>query len=78
MTFGLKLASFYSEFKRNKKRLENADKEISTCAISGAIGTFANIDPFVEKYVAKKLDFIQKKYLHKLYLETDTQCILQP
>ena len=56
MTFGLKLASFYSEFKRNKKRLENADKEISTCAISGAIGTFANIDPFVEKYVAEKLD----------------------
>ena len=56
MTFGLKLASFYSEFKRNKKRLENANKEISTCAISGAIGTFANIDPFVEKYVAEKLD----------------------
>ena len=56
MTFGLKLASFYSEFERNKKRLENADNEISTCAISGAIGTFANIDPFVEKYVAEKLD----------------------
>ena len=56
ITFGLKLASFYSEFKRNKMRLENADKEISTCAISGAIGTFANIDPFVEKYVAKKLN----------------------
>ncbi len=55
-TFGLKLASFYEEFKRNKKRLENATKEISTCAISGAVGTFANIDPKVELYVAKKLN----------------------
>ena len=44
-TFGLKLASFYEEFKRNKKRLENAIKEISTCAISGAVGTFANMIP---------------------------------
>ena len=55
-TFGLKLASFYEEFKRNKKRLENAIEEISTCAISGAVGTFANIDPKVEAYVAKKLN----------------------
>ena len=55
LTFGLKLASFYEEFKRNKKRLENAIEEISTCAISGAVGTFANINPNVEKYVAKKL-----------------------
>jgi len=55
-TFGLKLASFYEEFKRNKKRLDNAIKEISTCAISGAVGTFANIDPRVEAYVAKKLN----------------------
>jgi len=54
-TFGLKLASFYEEFKRNKKRLESAIKEISTCAISGAVGTFANIDPKVEAYVAKKM-----------------------
>ena len=54
-TFGLKLASFYEEFKRNKKRLENAVKEISTCAISGAVGTFANVDHRVEQYVAKKL-----------------------
>ena len=58
MTFGLKLASFYSEFQRNKIRLENADLEISICAISGAIGTFANVDPFVEKYVAEKLNLI--------------------
>ena len=56
ITFGLKLASFYEEFKRNKKRLEKAIDEISTCAISGAVGTFANIDPKVESYVAKKLN----------------------
>jgi adenylosuccinate lyase len=55
ITFGLKLASFYEEFKRNRKRLENAIEEISTCAISGAVGTFANINPNVEKHVAQKL-----------------------
>ncbi len=55
ITFGLKMLSFYQEFLRNKKRLENSIKEISTCAISGAVGTFANVDPKVEKYVAKKL-----------------------
>ena len=56
ITFGLKLASFYEEFKRNKKRLEDAIEEVSTCAISGAVGTFANINPNVERYVAKKLN----------------------
>ena len=55
LTFGLKLASFYEEFKRNKKRLKNAIEEVSTCAISGAVGTFANINPKIEVYVAKKL-----------------------
>jgi adenylosuccinate lyase len=55
ITFGLKLLTFYQEFYRNKKRLEQSVKEISTCAISGAVGTFANIDPRVEAYVAKKL-----------------------
>jgi len=55
ITFGLKMLSFYQEFLRNKKRLENSIKEISTCAISGAVGTFANIDPRIENYVAKKL-----------------------
>ena len=55
-TFGLKLASFYEEFKRNKKRMEYAIKEISTCAISGAVGNFANIDPRVESFVAKKFN----------------------
>ena len=55
ITFGLKLASFYEEFKRNRKRLVDAINEVSTCAISGAVGTFANINPNVEKHVAKKL-----------------------
>jgi len=55
ITFGLKMVSFYQEFLRNKKRLQDSIKEISTCAISGAVGTFANIDPRVERYVAKKL-----------------------
>ncbi len=55
ITFGLKLASFYEEFKRNRKRLVNAINEVSTCAISGAVGTFANISPNVERHVAKKL-----------------------
>ena len=55
ITFGLKMLTFYQEFLRNKNRLKSSIKEISTCAISGAVGTFANIDPKVERYVAKKL-----------------------
>jgi len=54
-TFGLKLAGHYAEFARNRERLVAARKEAATCAISGAVGTFANIDPRVEAYVAKKL-----------------------
>lgn len=54
-TFGLKLAGHYAEFKRNRARLVAAREEIATCAISGAVGTFANIDPQIEIYVAKKL-----------------------
>ncbi len=57
-TFGLKLAGFYAEFDRNKQRLEQARAEIATCAISGAVGTFANIDPRVEEHVAEKLGLI--------------------
>ena len=49
------MLTFYQEFLRNKKRLEDSIDEISTCAISGAVGTFANIDPRIENYVAKKL-----------------------
>ncbi|HXZ01021.1 MAG TPA: adenylosuccinate lyase [Stellaceae bacterium] len=54
-TFGLKLAGFYAEFRRARQRLEAARAEIAVCAISGAVGTFANIDPEVEEYVAAKL-----------------------
>jgi adenylosuccinate lyase len=54
-TFGVKLAGFYAEMARNRKRLETARDEIATCAISGAVGTFANIDPRIEKEVAAKL-----------------------
>jgi len=55
VTFGLKMAEAYAEFSRCKERLEFARKEIATCAISGAVGTFANIDPSVEAYVAEKM-----------------------
>ncbi len=54
-TFGIKLAQAYAEFDRCKARLVAARAEIATCAISGAVGTFANIDPAVEEYVAEKL-----------------------
>lgn len=54
-TFGLKLAQAYAEFSRAKKRLLAAREDIATCAISGAVGTFANIDPYVETHVAEKL-----------------------
>jgi len=55
VTFGLKLAQAYAEFDRCRTRLRHARAEVATCAISGAVGTFANIDPFVEDYVAGKL-----------------------
>jgi adenylosuccinate lyase len=54
-TFGLKLAYAYAEFDRARERLSRARDEVSTCAISGAVGTFANVDPRVEAYVAAKL-----------------------
>ena len=55
VTFGLKLAQAYAEFARNRERLVAARKDIATCAISGAVGTFANINPQVEAFVAEKL-----------------------
>ncbi len=58
VTFGLKLAQAYAEFDRCRDRLAAARKEIATCAVSGAVGTFANIDPEVEAYVADKLGLI--------------------
>ena len=55
VTMGLKFASFYAEFDRNRTRLKAAREDIASCAISGAVGTFANIDPSVEEYVAEKM-----------------------
>jgi adenylosuccinate lyase len=57
-TFGLKLAGHYAEFARNLERLRAAKREVATCAISGAVGTFAQIDPRVEAYVADKLGLV--------------------
>ncbi len=57
-TFGVKLAYAHAEFARNRERLVAARKEVGTCAISGAVGTFANIDPHVEEYVAEKLGLV--------------------
>ncbi len=54
-TFGLKMAQAYAEFDRNRARLAGARREVATCAISGAVGTFANIDPRVEAQVAEKM-----------------------
>jgi len=55
ITFGLKLASFHAEFQRNRQRLLAAKTEIATCAVSGAVGTFAHIDPEIETNVASRL-----------------------
>ncbi len=55
VTYGLKFAGFYAEFARNRTRLLAAREDIASCAISGAVGTFAHIDPFVEQYVAEKM-----------------------
>jgi adenylosuccinate lyase len=55
VTFGLKLAQAYAEFSRTKERLAAARKEIATCAISGAVGTFAQVDPRIEAHVAQKM-----------------------
>ncbi|MDC1439650.1 adenylosuccinate lyase [bacterium] len=57
-TMGLTFARFYAEMARNKERLLVARSEVSTGAISGAVGTFANIDPYVEEYVCKKLNIV--------------------
>jgi adenylosuccinate lyase len=58
VTFGLKLAYAYAEFTRNRERLVAARKEVATCAISGAVGTFAQIDPRVEEHVAKAMGLV--------------------
>src|SRR3546814_4833011 len=66
VTFGLKMAEAYAEFARCRQRLEAARADIATCAISGAVGTFANIDPRVEAHVAEKIDrkSTRMKYSH--------------
>jgi adenylosuccinate lyase len=70
VTFGLKLAKHYAEFARGKQRLERAREEIATCAISGAVGTFANIDPFVEEYVAESSAFNRNRSPRRSSRET--------
>jgi adenylosuccinate lyase len=57
-TFGLKLAGFHAEFQRARRRLEHAGEEIATCAISGAVGTFANVQPAIEAHVAERLGLV--------------------
>ena len=59
-TFGLKLAYAYAEFARGKERMVRAREEVATCAISGAVGTFANVDPRIEAYVAQKMGLRQE------------------
>ena len=61
ITFGFKMATFYSEFKRNLQRLKLAKEEISICAISGPVGTYNSINPSVEKYIAKKMNLKTEK-----------------
>src|ERR1700761_9281465 len=58
VTFGLKLAQAYAEFARGRERMIAARKEVATCAISGAVGTFAQIDPRVEAHVAKAMGLV--------------------
>ena len=58
VTFGLKMAQSYAEFARNRERLVAARAEVATCAISGAVGTFANIDPRVEEHVAAQMGLV--------------------
>lgn len=78
ITFGLKLARWYSEMKRNQKRFKTVSKEIEAGKISGAVGTFANVQPFIEKYVCQKLGLraqeitsqILPRDLHANYIAT--------
>ena len=60
-TFGLKMLGKYCEFNRSYERLLEAEKNISVCAISGAVGTFANIDPKIQEYVSKKMNLHSEK-----------------
>ena len=75
MTFGMKLAGYYAEFARNRERLVSARAEIATCAISGAVGTFANIDPAVENMSRKPWALLRKPCRHRLFRAIVTRCI---
>lgn len=77
VTFGLKLAQAYAEFSRCRDRLVAARADIATCAISGAVGTFANIDPSIEAHVAEKLGLKSNRFRRKSSRVIDTPCILQ-
>ncbi|MBR7158079.1 MAG: adenylosuccinate lyase [Alphaproteobacteria bacterium] len=57
-TFGFKLLGYYTEFARNFERMRKAQEEVSVCAISGAVGNFANLEPFIEQYVADKMGLL--------------------
>ena len=62
VTFGLKLAGFYAEFSRAKERLKMARQEIATCKISGAVGTYAHLDPLVESHVAERMGLVPETH----------------
>ena len=62
VTFGLKLAGFYAEFNRAKERLKMARQEIATCKISGAVGTYAHLDPLVESHVAERMGLVPETH----------------
>jgi adenylosuccinate lyase len=77
VTFGLKMAQAYAEFDRAKARLMAARADIATCAISGAVGTFANIDPAVEAHVAEKMGLAVEPISTQV-IPRDRHALLQP
>ena len=73
-TFGLKLASHYAAFDRARQRLVSARAEVATCAISGAVGTYAAIDPYVEEYVAREMGLSASRSPPRSSRATATPC----
>lgn len=73
MTFGLIVALWYEEMRRNRERLQNAMADISVGKLSGAVGTYAHVDPFVERYVCKRLDLFRPPSQIRLCRETGTR-----
>ena len=74
VTFGLKLAQAHAEFARNRARLVAARDDIATCAISGAVGTFANVDPRIEEHVANELGLAIEPTARRSFRATATRC----